>query len=98
MSMMSGCASSVMAAAWRIESISLPKIWMPMGRSYSKMSSFARLFAASRINPSELMNSVYMTSAPYFLHSARNGGSLTSSIGASKKGNSAMSMSPMRTT
>ena len=33
------------------------------------------------------MNSVYIKSAPCFLHNARKGGSLTSSIGASSNGN-----------
>src|SRR6187431_2085612 len=51
------------------------------------MSSFFLLFMASLIRPSLLINSVYMRSAPLFLHTARNGGSLTSSIGASNKGN-----------
>jgi hypothetical protein len=50
---------------------------------------------ASRINPSLLMNSVYIRSAPLSLHTARNGGSLTSSIGASSKGNSGRDMLPI---
>ncbi len=40
------------------------------------MSSFFRLFIASRINPSLEINSVYIKSAPLSLHTARNGGSL----------------------
>ena len=66
-----------------------------MGRSYSKISSFCTLLAASRISPSEEMNSVYIKSAPFFLQTARKGGSLTSSIGASNKGNSPNSMLPI---
>jgi len=41
------------------------------------------------------MNSVYTTSAPFSLHSALKGGSLTSSMGASNNGNSPKSMSPI---
>src|SRR6478609_6925993 len=68
-----------------------------MGRSYSKMSSFCLLLAASRISPSDEINSVYIKSAPPSLHTARNGGSLTSSMGASKSGNSPNSMFPIFT-
>ena len=50
------------------------------------------LFAASRINPSEEINSVYTTSAPFSLHKARKGGSLTSSIGANNRGKSGSSI------
>src|SRR5678815_4400614 len=50
------------------------------------MSSFCMLFIASRIKPSLLMNSVYIKSAPFALHTARNGGSLTSSMGANRSG------------
>src|ERR1700755_3498879 len=56
------------------------------------MSSFWRLLMASRINPSLLINSVYIRSAPLSLHTARKGGSLTSSIGASNKGKSGNSI------
>ena len=59
-----------------------------MGLSYSKISIFWTLFAASRIKPSEEINSVYIKSAPCFLHKARKGGSLTSSMGASNSGKS----------
>src|SRR5690606_23052652 len=60
------------------------------------MSSFRTLLAASRISPSEEMNSVYTTSAPCSLHRARKGGSLTSSMGARSKGKSGSSMSAIR--
>src|SRR5687767_11226018 len=50
------------------------------------MSSFCRLLIASLINPSLLINSVYIKSAPVSLQIARKGGSLTSSIGASSSG------------
>ena len=53
------------------------------------------LFAASRISPSLDINSVYITSAPCSLQSARNGGSLTSSIGANSKGKEPNSMFPI---
>ena len=69
-------------------SSSPPNICMPMGSRQSKMSSFFRLLMASRINPSLLMNSVYIRSAPWSLQTARKGGSLTSSMGASKSGKS----------
>ena len=59
--------------------------------------SFWTLLTASLINPSEDINSVYITSAPCFLQSARNGGSLTSSIGANNNGNSVNFMSPIYT-
>src|SRR5688572_14658997 len=77
--------------------MSPPKSWIPIGRSYSKMSSFCRLFAASRMRPSEEINSVYIKSAPPSLQTARNGGSLTSSIGASNKGKSPNSICPIFT-
>jgi hypothetical protein len=44
------------------------------------------------------MNSVYIKSAPCFLQSARKGGSLTSSMGASNNGNSPNSISLIFTT
>jgi membrane protease YdiL (CAAX protease family) len=44
------------------------------------------------------MNSVYITSAPFSLHKALNGGSLTSSIGANSSGKSPVSISPIFTT
>src|SRR5688572_11159135 len=47
---------------------------------------------ASRIRPSLLINSVYIRSAPFFLHTALNGGSLTSSIGAKSSGKSGNSI------
>jgi len=53
------------------------------------------LLAASRIKPSEEINSVYTTSAPWSLHKARKGGSLTSSMGAKSSGNSPTSMLPI---
>src|SRR5687767_6728405 len=59
------------------------------------MSSFCRLFTASRISPSEEMNSVYIMSAPPSLQTARKGGSLTSSIGARSNGNSPNSILPI---
>ena len=59
------------------------------------MSNFTTLFWAFLINPSLEINSVYTTSAPISLQSALKGGSLTSSIGASKRGNSGISMSPI---
>ncbi len=52
---------------------------------------------ASRMRPSDEINSEYMRSAPSRLHTARNGGSLTSSMGASKSGNSPSSISPIFT-
>jgi membrane protease YdiL (CAAX protease family) len=55
------------------------------------------LFTASRIRPSEEINSVYITSAPWRLHNARNGGSLTSSIGANSNGKSPKSILPIFT-
>src|SRR5688572_7133597 len=76
-------------------SISEPNNCMPIGRSYSKMSSFITLLAASLISPSDEMNSVYIISAPSSLQTARNGGSLTSSIGASNNGKSPNSMFPI---
>src|SRR5690606_36031385 len=42
-----------------------------------------------------LMNSVYIKSAPFSLHTMRKGGSLTSSIGASSSGKSGSSMLPI---
>jgi hypothetical protein len=54
-----------------------------------------RLFMASRINPSEEINSEYIKSAPCNLHNLRKGGSLTSSIGASNKGKSGNMMLPI---
>src|SRR5690554_4399455 len=59
------------------------------------MSSFCRLFAASRISPSAEMNSVNIKSAPWALHKARKGGSLTSSIGANSRGKSPKSILPI---
>jgi hypothetical protein len=52
---------------------------------------------ASRINPSEEINSEYIKSAPWALHNLRKGGSLTSSIGARSKGNSGNIMLPILT-
>src|SRR5690606_4420222 len=97
MSIRSGPAWLAISVASRMVSISLPKIWMPMGRSYSKISSFWRLFAASRISPSEEMNSVYIISTPFCLHTKRNGGSLTSSMGARRRGKSPRSIFPILT-
>src|SRR5438034_604580 len=57
--------------------------------------SFYLLLIASLIRPSEEMNSVYIRSAPLSLHTARKGGSLTSSIGASNKGKSGNCMVPI---
>jgi membrane protease YdiL (CAAX protease family) len=56
------------------------------------MSSFCLLLMASRINPSLLINSVYIKSAPLVLQTARKGGSLTSSIGANSRGKSGNDM------
>jgi uncharacterized protein len=53
------------------------------------------LLAASLMSPSLEMNSVYMRSAPCCLHSMRNGGSLTSSIGARRSGKSGSSIAPI---
>src|SRR5690606_36999665 len=78
-------------------SMSEPNIWIPIGRSYSKISSFCRLFAASRISPSDEINSVYIISTPFCLHTKRKGGSLTSSIGANNNGNSPKSIFPILT-
>ena len=50
---------------------------------------------ASRIYPSEEINSVYIKSAPLSLQTARKGGSLTSSMGASSKGNSGNCILPI---
>src|SRR5262245_30017425 len=61
------------------------------------MSSFITLLRAWRINPSEEINSVYIRSAPFILHTSRNGGSLTSSMGASNNGNSPKSIFPILT-
>ena len=55
------------------------------------------LLAASRIKPSEEINSVYTTSAPFSLHKALKGGSETSSMGASNKGKSGNSILPIVT-
>src|SRR6476469_5442252 len=71
---------------------------MPTGRSASKISSLRLLLIASRISPSLEINSVYIRSAPQLLHTARNGGSLTSSIGASSSGKSGNSMFSILTT
>src|SRR6218665_207101 len=49
---------------------------MPTGLSYSKISNFFWLFAASRISPSLEINSVYIKSAPPSLHTPQNTGSL----------------------
>src|SRR5574337_699914 len=59
------------------------------------MSSFFLLLIASRIRPSDEINSVYIRSAPCCLHTKRNGGSLTSSIGARRSGNSGSVMFPI---
>ena len=88
-------AEGEMPALMAMASSSPPKIWMPTGLSSSKISSFCLLFMASLINPSLLMNSVYIRSAPCFLHTARKGGSLTSSMGASKSGNPDKFMLPI---
>src|SRR5213082_2929735 len=61
---------------------------MPIGLSVSNISSFCLLLIASLINPSLLINSVYIRSAPFSLHTDLKGGSLTSSIGANSNGNS----------
>lgn len=53
------------------------------------------LLAASRIKPSDEINSVNTKSAPCSLHRARNGGSLTSSMGARSRGKSGNCMSPI---
>src|SRR5687768_2240135 len=50
---------------------------------------------AFRIKPSDEMNSVYIRSAPLSLQTARNGGSLTSSMGARSRGNSGSDIFPM---
>src|SRR5690606_37951033 len=50
---------------------------------------------ASLISPSEEINSEYIKSAPCNLHKRRNGGSLTSSIGANNKGKSGSMMLPI---
>src|SRR4051812_26269004 len=92
MSIKSGFTRVAIMADSRMGSISLPNIWIPIGLSYSKISSFFILLAAERISPSEEMNSVYIMSAPLALHTARNGGSLTSSMGASRSGNSPSSI------
>ena len=47
------------------------------------------------MRPSLLINSLYIRSAPLSLHTARKGGSLTSSIGASKSGNSGNFICPI---
>ena len=52
---------------------------------------------ASLISPSDEMNSVYIKSAPLSLQTALKGGSLTSSIGASKSGKSPNSIFPIFT-
>src|SRR5450432_3331082 len=61
------------------------------------MSSFWRLLIASRISPSEEINSVYIKSAPASLHTALKGGSLTSSMGASSNGKSGSCILPIVT-
>ena len=53
------------------------------------------VFAASRIRPSEEMNSVYIISAPNPLQIYLNEGSVTSSIGARNTGFSPKSMEPI---
>ena len=85
---MSGFTSETISAALFIDSSLPPKICIPIGRSVSKMSSFLVLLTASLIKPSEDINSVYIKSTPNFLHIFRKGGSLTSSIGANRIGNS----------
>ncbi|MEN9730305.1 MAG: hypothetical protein RLZ91_1423, partial [Bacteroidota bacterium] len=47
--------------------------------------------------PSEEINSVYIKSAPFALHTARKGGSDTSSMGANNNGKSPNSMFPIFT-
>src|SRR6478735_261464 len=59
------------------------------------MSSFCRLLIAFRIKPSLEINSVYIRSAPLSLQTARKGGSLTSSIGASRRGKSGRETEPI---
>src|ERR1035438_2492594 len=61
------------------------------------MSSLCTLLAAVRISPSEEINSVYIKSAPYCLQTYLNGGSLTSSMGASSSGNSPSCILPIFT-
>ena len=91
----SGFTASQILALISIASSSPPKIWIPKGRSSSEKSSFFKLFMASLINPSLLMNSLYIKSAPLSLQTARKGGSLTSSIGANSKGNSGNCIEPI---
>ena len=95
---MSGLVSSTISIALSIESKLAPKICIPTGRSFSYISSFWTLFAASLINPSLEINSVYTTSAPCSLQRTLNGGSLTSSIGARSKGKDPSLMLPIFTT
>ena len=96
MSIKSGRASSTIRAACTIASIKCPYSCMPIGRSPSSISSFLSVLRASRINPSDDTNSVYIMSAPKCLHIKRNEGSVTSSIGARKRGFSPKSISLIR--
>ena len=59
---------------------------MPTGASSSRVRIFARALSASRISPSEGMNSVYTAEAPCSLHRMRKDASVTSSIGANSRG------------
>ena len=78
-----------------MDSISFQKFeWLVDGRN-QEIGFW--VLTASRIRPSEEINSVYITSAPWRLHNARNGGSLTSSIGANSNGNSPKSILPIFT-
>ena len=95
MSIISGFVFSTMSTAPSIESRFDPNIWIPTGLSFVYMSSFFVLFAAFLISPSLDINSVYTTSAPCSLQSALKGGSLTSSIGARRRGNLGSSMFPI---
>src|ERR1700754_4820467 len=70
---------------------------MPTGRSVSKISSFRRLFIPPFTRLSQEMNSVYVRSAPLALQTTRKGGSLTSSMGASRRGKSRSEISPIFT-
>ena len=87
MSITSGCAwSSTIFAASTIDSTSLPYICMPTGRSSSLMVSLLTVLFTERTRASALTNSVYTIDAPYRLHSMRKPMSVTSSIGARKRG------------
>ena len=58
MSMISGLDFSTISTACSIESKFAPKICIPTGLSFSYISSFITLFAASLISPSQEINSV----------------------------------------